>query len=61
MDPEVVHGESIERPEVTLERTRELLARSRATLAIADRQLSQYDADALLTPSPSGSPTTVES
>lgn len=39
LDPQISHPQRDERPEVTLDRTRELLARSRATLNAANKRL----------------------
>jgi len=39
VDPKIAASDPNERPEVTLDRTRRLLMRSRETLAVASRQL----------------------
>jgi hypothetical protein len=49
LDPQITRPHTGESPEVTLDRTKELLARSRATLNVANRQLGhQENLDGLL-------------
>jgi len=43
LDPQITRPHSDESPEVTLDRTKELLARSRATLNVANRQLGHQE------------------
>jgi len=43
LDPQISHPKHDERPEVTLDRTRELLARSRATLDAANKRLGHQE------------------
>ncbi len=43
MDPEAASIQANEPPEVTLDRTRHLLARSRMTLDAANRRLHRHD------------------
>jgi hypothetical protein len=50
VDPDATTIQPDESPEVTLDRTRRLLARSRITLDAADRRLSPYDGEE--TPAP---------
>jgi len=45
LDPEIAATDPNELPEVTLDRTRRLLMRSRETLDTASKQLNRYHAD----------------
>ena len=57
LDPRIPYPQRDESPEITLDRTKELLARSRATLDAANRRLSHHrEEERLLAPPGSESP-----
>jgi hypothetical protein len=58
LNPQISRPQRDETPKVTLDRTRELLARSRATLDVANRQLGHRDHEAELIVPPGSDPPT---
>jgi hypothetical protein len=56
LDPRISHPQHDETPEVTLGRTRALLARSRATLDAATKRLSHHDDEGRLFAPPASEP-----
>jgi hypothetical protein len=56
LDPRIPHPHRDESPEITLDRTKELLARSRATLDAANRRLSHHQEEERLQAPPGSEP-----